>query len=312
LFSNDFREGTELNILKEACAGYGIELHVRGLGNGNPAARPGNLLAAYDIVFAKARSAIEALAVGSAVVLCAPGRLGPMVNSENFSSLRQWNFGIRTLDRTLDVELVAAELGRYDSADAARVSRLTRDACELQPSVDRILELYQRVLAAAQHQPASSLRGCASAAEYLERWAPVYKNQFGTTVDRDLWIDRCRAAEQALAARERQLVETSSAARDALVGERRLREDAERQAANMRSLLHCREADVAGLSRELASLRSSATWRWTQGLLQSQPVKRLFGGLIRSVARRQLSDSPAPPRPRPSPAVFTDGGSRRR
>jgi hypothetical protein len=235
-----------------------------------------------------------------------------MVNSENFSSLRQWNFGIRTLDRTLDVELVAAELGRYDSADAARVSRLTRDACELQPSVDRILELYQRVLAAAQHQPASSLRGCASAAEYLERWAPVYKNQFGTTVDRDLWIDRCRAAEQALAARERQLVETSSAARDALVGERRLREDAERQAANMRSLLHCREADVAGLSRELASLRSSATWRWTQGLLQSQPVKRLFGGLIRSVARRQLSDPLAPPRPRPSPAVFTDGGSPRR
>ena len=30
-----------------------------------------------------------------------------MVTSENFASLRQWNFGIRTLDRPLDVDLVA-------------------------------------------------------------------------------------------------------------------------------------------------------------------------------------------------------------
>ena len=133
VFNNDFREGAELNILREACARYGVELHVRGLGNGNPTARPGDLFAAYDIVFAKARSAIEALAVGAAVVLCAPGRLGPMVTSGNFAALRQWNFGIRTLDRPLDVDLVAKEFGKYDSADAARVSQLTREACELQP-----------------------------------------------------------------------------------------------------------------------------------------------------------------------------------
>jgi hypothetical protein len=56
LLSNDFSEGASLNILREACARYDIELHVRGLGNGNPTARPGTLLAAYDIVFAKARS----------------------------------------------------------------------------------------------------------------------------------------------------------------------------------------------------------------------------------------------------------------
>ena len=267
--------------------------------NGNPTARPGSLLATYDIVFAKARSAIEALAVGAAVVLCSPGRLGQMVTSGNFASLRQWNFGIRTLDRPLDVDLVAAELGKYDSADAAKVSQLTRDACEMQPAVDRILELYQRVLTAAQHEPADSSRASASAAGYLERWAPVYKNHFGIMADRDLWVDRCRAAEQALAERERRLAAASSAAECALAEQRRLREDAERE--------------VCRLSCELASMRSSATWRWTQGILQSPPVQLLFGGLIRSVARHRLTaDIPAPPGPVASPVVFTGGGSRRR
>jgi hypothetical protein len=33
-------------------------------------------------------------------------------------------------------------------------------------------------------------------------------------------------------------------------------------------------------------MRASATWRWSQGLLQSQPVRLLFGGLVRSIAER--------------------------
>jgi hypothetical protein len=48
----------------------------------------------------------------------------------------------------------------------------------------------------------------------------------------DLWVDRCRAAEIALA--ERKLVAASSAAESALAAENRLREDAERQAGHMR------------------------------------------------------------------------------
>jgi hypothetical protein len=231
---------------------------VRGLGNGNSTARPGALLGAYDVVFAKSRSAIEALAVGTAVILCAPGRLGPMVTTENFASLRQWNFGIRTLDQPLDVDLIAAELGKYNSADAAEVSQLTRATCELQPAVDRLLEIYQRVLAAAPHEPADRTRGCDSAARYLERWAPVYKIPFGIMADRDHWMERCRAAEQALAGREQRLTEASSAAEKALAEEGRLREDAERRAGEMSALLSCRDADVARLSRELADVRSSA------------------------------------------------------
>src|SRR5262249_29645730 len=112
-FSNEFNEGLGLPVLKEACKRHGIELHSCGLANGNATAEPAALLARYDIVFAKARSAIEAMAVGAAVVLCAPNRLGPMISTKNFALLRPWNFGIRTLGRPLDVDLVAEELSNY-------------------------------------------------------------------------------------------------------------------------------------------------------------------------------------------------------
>ena len=162
-------------------------------------------------------------------------------------------------------------------------------------------------------EPADSSRASASAAEYLERWAPVYKNHFGIMADRDLWSTAAAPPNRRLRSGSAGSSQTSSAAKDALAVERRLRENAEQEAADTRALLNCREAEVTGLSRELASLRSSATWRWTQGFLKSQAVKVLFGGLIRSVARRQLSaDNPSAPAPGASPAVFTDGGSRRR
>ena len=37
----------------------------------------------YDIVFAKARAAIEAMAVGAAVIVCDFDGVGPMVSTEN-------------------------------------------------------------------------------------------------------------------------------------------------------------------------------------------------------------------------------------
>ncbi len=138
-FGNDFSDTNGLPELRRACRQCGIELHVLGLGTGNPEPNPGPVLARYDVVFAKARIAIEAMGVGAAVLLCNPGRLGPMVTAQNFDSLRQLNFGIRTLSRPFDVELIAAELRRYDAADAAAVSMRVREECGLGPAVDHIV-----------------------------------------------------------------------------------------------------------------------------------------------------------------------------
>jgi hypothetical protein len=201
VFSNDFTSHCR-TVLTEACARCGIEAHVCGPGSGNLSDQPGVVLAAYDIVFAKERSAIEAMAVGASVVLCAPGKLGPMVTTENFGRLRPWNFGIRTLAMPLDAELLAAELQKYNCEDASRVSHLVRTTCELQSAVDQIVDVYQGVLAAGL--PACSadrFQAGAHAAEYLECWASRYKSSFRAISERDHPVTPFNTVEQALAQR---------------------------------------------------------------------------------------------------------------
>jgi hypothetical protein len=261
-----------LAVVTKACARCGIDLDVLGLVNGNRSDQPGTLLAGYDIVFAKARSAIEAMAVGASVVLCAPDKLGPMVNTKNFSSLRPWNFGIRTLVMPLDADLLAAELQKYNCEDAAQVSHLVRATCELQSAADHIVDIYQKVLAVDRSaRSADRCQAGGRGVEYLERWANQYKSSFQAMSERDYWASRCNAAEQALAQRD---------------------EQSRQQTAHVRHLLSQRDAEATVLAQELRAVRASATWRWSQRFLQSPPVGLLFGSVIRSVAERSRPTDP--------------------
>jgi hypothetical protein len=228
-FGNEFRERTDLVVLRETCREFGIELDCVGLYAGNPTAQPGSVLADYDIVFAKARAAIEAMAVGTAVVLCNAGRIGPMVTAENFASLRPLNFGVRTLASPLTRGLLAGELRRYCAEDARAVSRLVREQCRLKPAVDRIVDLYHQVVAEAREISPCSIDEGRAASRYLEQAAPRYKGLqeawergFETRdariaeaeLDGSQWQDRCKAAESALLAREQRLAEIELAKRE--------------------------------------------------------------------------------------------------
>ncbi len=206
VFGNTFDENA-LTPIRDACQQCGIELHVRGIAAGCTDSNPGDLLPRYDVVFAKARAAIEAMAVGNAVVLCNAGRLGPMVTTENFASLRMLNFGVRTLSRPLTAKLVIDELQRYNAADAARVSTLVRANCGLQPAMDRIIDLYQQVLAEArQCPPRVSIESDRAVARYLEDWTHLYK-QSALSQDRETWVRRCLNAERSLQEKEAALSE---------------------------------------------------------------------------------------------------------
>ena len=70
VFSNNANHWTHLNAVREACKRAGIEVDVVGSGVNASALNPESLLSNYDLVFAKARCALEALAVGTAVILC--------------------------------------------------------------------------------------------------------------------------------------------------------------------------------------------------------------------------------------------------
>lgn len=147
ILSNYASPGSHLEPVREACERLGIPLDVVGRGVGNPTDRPEDLLPHYDLVFAKAKAALEAMAVGAAVVVCDARGLGPMVTGAEFDRLRRLNFGARSLQGRLDPEDVMAEVKRYDPADAALVSERVRAEAGLDAAADQLVEVYRDAIA---------------------------------------------------------------------------------------------------------------------------------------------------------------------
>jgi hypothetical protein len=114
------------------------------LASGTATARPEEVLGNYDLIFAKARAALEALAVGAAVVLCGPSGAGPLVTLAEFERLRSLNFGLRVLNQPITPTTLAREVARYDAADTAAVSARVRAEAGRESAVDQLIELYRR------------------------------------------------------------------------------------------------------------------------------------------------------------------------
>jgi hypothetical protein len=153
IFSNYAGIGTHREPIQGACDALNIAVEVIGSNAGTSAARPEQVLGTYDLVFAKARCALEAMATGAAVVLCDTRGLGPMVTANQVETLRPWNFGMRCLSMALDRELIVNEIRRYDPADALAVSMYIRKYADFGAALDRYLRLYEEVLAEHRAQP---------------------------------------------------------------------------------------------------------------------------------------------------------------
>ena len=153
--------GDYLEAIEQACAAQGIAVDVGGYRAGKVLDRPQDVLGQYDLVFAKGKAALEAAAVGAAVVVADALGVGEMVTTANFGVLRPLNFGLRSLRRQPSVDVIAGELARYDAADAAAVSRLVRASAGHETLVDELLDVYATVLAerdGAVDDPGAELR----------------------------------------------------------------------------------------------------------------------------------------------------------
>ena len=151
VFSNYAHEGSQLPAIVEACRQAGIELNVAGAGVGRIVTEPERLLGQCDIVFAKAKAAMEAMAVGTAVVLCDFSGVGPMVTSTLFDELRPLNFGFETLHDPLLPEPLLRQMARYDPEDAARVRDLIRSHAGLVAAVQSLVSIYHAAIAEHKH-----------------------------------------------------------------------------------------------------------------------------------------------------------------
>jgi len=250
IFSNYATAGAETAAIAAACAARGIALDMIGKESGNQAREPAGVLPQYDLIFAKARCALEAMAVGCAVILANEGMgMGEMVHSAQLPQLRLWNFGRRLLRTPITSETVGAQIDRYDAQDAARVSDSIRASATLDMMVDAFAELARATLEqyAFDVPPAQEWRELA-----------VYASEeqaHGLTVQDCVWLlQRLQAsADENLAAR----AQAHTAQQDMSM--------------------------LAGEARAAAAMRASLSWRITA------PLRALGAPLWRSMHRRKAT-----------------------
>jgi glycosyltransferase involved in cell wall biosynthesis len=271
LFSNQVSSGKIADEIARACSERGIALDVVGLASGNPTAHPEDLLPQYDLVFAKARAALEAMAVGCAVILCDTPGLGPLVDPGNFDDLRPLNFGFGALSSPVSAEAVSARLARYHRDDATAVRDRVRGEANLSKAVGRFLMLYREVAVGRAALPEDE--GRANAA-YLRVVAPRIKenDRFHLRVadavaQTDAWRRRAEKAEADLAQLEAEHEETR-AATGVRIGELEARNLGLGRARDRL------EAEMSALQTEVSNLRdlldrafTTVTWRMRERVL---------------------------------------------
>jgi len=193
----------QVPLIEAACQRHGIQVDVLGAGGDRTVSKPEHELVKYDLVFATARMALEAICAGCAAIVCDSRGLAEMVSSDNLSRLRPLNFGLRSLVHPVTVDSLDAEIGRYDPADAARVSDTVRAIAGLEPTLDYLERLYRAAIAAP---PASAADVRSASLQFLQQVLPRQRDdrRWPWMAEREAMEKRIQQLERELAAARRQ------------------------------------------------------------------------------------------------------------
>ena len=162
IFSNNAASGRFVDSVKRACASAGFTLDVLGEGAGRSIDDPERVLAEYDVVFAKARCAIEAMVAGCAVLAADEAGYGGLVTHANVDWMLDWNVGDRTLQQMHDSVVIEKDLRHIDEDDVRQVSLRVRERCSLSGALDAYERLYRAAIDGERgphSPPASSWQG---------------------------------------------------------------------------------------------------------------------------------------------------------
>lgn len=179
LLSNYAKENEYLAAVQRACSDEGISLDVVGAGVGRSTAAPERVLRDYELVFATGRSAIQAAATGSAVVLWVMRHAGPMVTAQNLDLAIAQNFGVRMMLEPLTPEEVRQtlrkEIRKYDSEDAAEVSSRVRGRLASEVVMSQIMHLYEEAIEEQRKSPADPVEEARAATRFVSDLAAVVR-----------------------------------------------------------------------------------------------------------------------------------------
>jgi hypothetical protein len=178
VLSNSISDLNCLGAIESACKRSGLTVDVVGLSMETARMDTESILGDYDVVFAKGRSALDALATGCAVVLADASGFGELVTTDNYDLLRLRNFGLRALCLPATQETALAQLRRYDPLDAAKVTDRVRQTEGLFSATARLTEIYADAINAfTSNECAGSRELTAAAAGFLDTIAP-FANTF--------------------------------------------------------------------------------------------------------------------------------------
>ncbi len=170
IFSNVASPDSFASTIEAACSQRGITLDVVGRAAGTATEHPEEILSRYDLVFGKARCALEAAAAGTAVIVCDAGGLAGMITTRGLDGMRQLNFGARLLQRPITEAAIGAEIDRYDADDAAKVTDSVRATAGIDLLVEQFIELYEELQTGhVPMTPEDDLRATAESLSHLSK-----------------------------------------------------------------------------------------------------------------------------------------------
>lgn len=180
LFSNHATDGPETRTIRSVCADRQIALTVIGSGIGNHVERPEDLLPQFDLVFAKGRCAIEAMAVGCAVIVMSEGMKMPglagLVSPDNMHAWRARNFGRSLLVKPVDAANLNAAIDAYDPARIKEVQAFVRNHCTLEQTVDALERLALAVAGTKWGRLVDVSRAAGSATRLWKNWIAKFRD----------------------------------------------------------------------------------------------------------------------------------------
>ncbi|MEO7271457.1 MAG: glycosyltransferase family 4 protein [Vicinamibacterales bacterium] len=255
VLSNAARPAGYAAAIRAACDAAGVTLDIVGAAAGHPTDVPEELLLNYDLVFAKGRTALEALAAGCATILADAVGAGPLVTPDNYDRLRRRNFGIRELSHAHDRQWYGDQIAQYQAGRCAQVTDRIRVDADQEVAVARLLQIY----ATAMETPKGSGDASRAAAIHCSRIAGPLKQAYRLNqqvAGLDTELDAARRALDGIA--ESQRSGSASNAALALRCDEAIRET-ERQATEnlaLQARLDSLLADLACLHAEHRDLQA--------------------------------------------------------
>jgi hypothetical protein len=166
------KHSAHLDVLRSACAAAKITLQEFGFGPGRITDRPEELFAKTDLVFATARTALEASAAGAGVIVCDARGCAGFLTRANAEAWLPYNLGAGILSHSCDMGRVKAAISDWSASEALAASVLIRERCGLEGSLDRLETIYSDML--SDLLPHDEAAEAAAVGNFITGWVPHF------------------------------------------------------------------------------------------------------------------------------------------